>query len=344
MTIKSLFLKILIIAVIVIVLIILLFYFTLRTKTNNLANQTPYKELINTEQSIKRFCYIAKREGDNNFILQLENEFYSDVGPAYKIPIDTKIYIDGAKSFYGSVSGNTTYKVFGKVFVKELNKEVIFKYIWEGEKPLEIDNYDNYIRYPLTVWQDDPIPLKFTVEDNTASEYTWPMYSKNREFNKILERIYTSNSYRGNRDYKNTTFERENYIQGMNLYEGYDQFVKEEYALLQLENIYADITTNASNYIVGNDHRYNISANFISIILTLQIEKDTMESVFINYDVNGKYIDHIVLSKAHRSKGSLVESKFEGLDILMENKIANDSIKNTKVKYSIQQNGIIQLQ
>ena len=339
MTVKSLFLKILIIAVIVIVLIILLFYFTLRTKASDIAKKAPYKELINTEQSIKRFCYIAKKENENTYILQLENTFYSDVGPTYKIPVGTKIYINDAKSFKNGVSGSTTYKVFGEILIKELNEKVVFEYIWESEKPLEIENYEKYIRYPLTVWQEDPIPLKFNIEDNLPSEYSWPMHSKNRDFNKIVKQLLISNTYRSNRDYVNTTFERENYEQGMNLYDRYNRFAKEEYSLLQLENVYTDITTNASAYSVGIDHRYNISTNFISLILTIQIAEENMQGILINYDVDGKYIDHTILSKAHKSKGSLLESKFDGFTIQQEDKITNNS-----TSFLIQQNGKMKLQ
>jgi hypothetical protein len=43
-----------------------------------------------------------------------------------------------------------------------------------------------------------------------------------------------------------------------------------------------------------------------------------MESTLINYDVDGWYIDHILLSAAHRLKGALTVARFEKTTIYVE--------------------------
>jgi len=348
MTLKNLFIKIIIIAIILIILFIVILYFSLRPRTIKIANKTPYTEIIGTQQTTKQVCFIASNYEhfvhENQYKLQLENRFYSEVGPSYEIPIGAKLTIQDAKGFYNAVSGHTSHQVLGEIFVPQLNKMVPFEYTWEGEKPLEIENYDNYLRYPLTPWQEEPIPLKFSIENNSATSYNWPMRSKNRNFNTVLKRIYVSNTYRGNRDFKNTSFDESTYEHGMNYYIGASNlFSKKELRILKLTNVYDDILDNTSSYVVGNDHRFNLSNNFISLILTYRINKDIMESNLVNYDSNGNYIDHVMLSKAHRLKGSLRTSSFDGLVISTKSQFDDDPTRIEKLNYAIMDDGKIVL-
>ncbi|MFT5735829.1 MAG: hypothetical protein ACI9SG_000161 [Maribacter sp.] len=113
--------------------------------------------------------------------------------------------------------------------------------------------------------------------------------------------------------------------------EPFYQITPHIYVLLQLNKVHPEIKKNRSNYLVDNDDWLNLSGNFISIMLPTQIAKDTMESTLINYDVDGKYIDHLLLSAAHKSKEALRVSHFGKTRIYVE-------IETTKQGKTVLQN------
>lgn len=337
MTLKSLVLKIVIVVGILILLYVVFLYGTLRTKSKDLTNISPYSDIIGTDQTTEQVCYIAKNYEhyvkENAFILKQTSDFDSEAGKAYELPIGSPIVIENAKAFTNGVSGSTSNMILGRVFIKELNKEVAFEYNWDSEKPYHLKNYEQYLRYPLTPWQKNPIPLKYSVEDGSSSSYEWPARTNKPVFNSILEKIWCNDAYMGNRNFENTTFEKDRYETGMKgYYDTYSQITKQKFSLLQLQSIYPDILNNSSKYIVGNDHRLNLSPNFVSIIITVQIEINLIEQTLIHYDLEGNYIDHLLLSSAIRSNGPIRVSSIEGSKITIEE-------NSQKESYYIQNNG-----
>ncbi|QLG45758.1 hypothetical protein [Costertonia aggregata] len=346
MTLKSLLFKILIVLGVLLLLFILALYFTLKTKKKDISKQFPYAEIVNTTVKTKHLCYIVKNYDDPikeaSYLIKLKNEFPTELGTPYKIPTGTSLRITQAKAFTNGVSGFTTNYVFGDIYVEALEKTVPFQYEWNAQKPFEIKDYDNYLVYPLTPWQKQPIPYKILIENNTKSDYTWPLTTTNEAFNELLSGIWNTTIYMGNSDFENTTFEKERYEAGMKYYaEPSYQILPEEYSLLQLEKVYTDIHQNTFDYVVGNDHRLNLSQNFVSIILTIQIKENTIESVLINYDDNGKYIDHLMIASAHRSKGALQVCTFNGPNIAIEKKSGSNTNAIDRVNYVINNDGVI---
>lgn len=178
MTGKSLLFKIALIGLALVLLFTLGLYLSLKTKKKDLSSEFPYASIIGTEQTIEHECYIAKNYehfiNENPYLLQFNNEFFSEAGPAYKIPMGTTIKITGAKAFTNGTSGTTNNLVFGKIYIEDLQQEVAFEYHWGPVKPLEISDYNNYKVYPLTPWQKTVLPYKISNEDAAKSHYKWP--------------------------------------------------------------------------------------------------------------------------------------------------------------------------
>jgi len=348
MTLKSLFLKILLVVGILVVLFAILLYFTLRTKVDDISKIAPYKSITGTHQTTKQVSYLVENYKafvqENPYLLKLNKDFYSKVGAVYEIPIGTKLRIEKTKTFTNGVSGATHTYVLGFIYVEELQKEVAFEFSWDGEKPLEIEQYEDYLRYPLTPWQDQPLPLKFSLEDNSVSSYQWPAITSNPTFNKILDKVWVSNTYRGNRNFENTTFDKNRYEVGMNYFaEDYYLILGEQLPLMQLDEVYPDFNDNSAHYIVGHDHRINFSPNYVSIFLTILIHKYTMESTLITYDLDGKYIDHVLLSVADRTEGAKQVAEIEGFTITTKSKSSSNSGFDLKKSYEMNETGFIEM-
>jgi len=311
MSLKNLIFKILGILLIFVMLYMGFLYFSLKTKVKDVSNIMPFKSIIGTEQLTKQICYLALNQEpfrkENPYLLQIENNFNDVAETAFQIPIGTRIKIENVKAFTNGVSGFTSHYVLGHIYVNQLEKEVAFEYLWDGEKPLEIKNHEDYLRYPLTPWQDVPLPYKYSIENNSKSAYQWPSITSNTQFNELLKKIWVTNIFNGNRDFENTTFNKSNYKVGMNYFAEPFYLISDEHLpLLQLNHIYPDFYDNSTYYVIGNDHRINLSEDFISIVLTVLLDEFTMESVLINYDLHGKYLDHLLLSKADKTDLSLI--------------------------------------
>jgi hypothetical protein len=345
MTGKKIIMILLITGTAIVLFFILALFLTLRTRKKSLTQDFPYAELIATEHTTKRVCYIAKNYehfvNEHPYLLKSTKEFFSEAGETYEIPIGTALQLTGAKAFTGGTSGTTSNYVFGRIYIEALQQEVEFEYNCDAEKPLELSDYNNYRVYPITPWQENALPIKVSVTDATKSEYIWPLVTTNEAFNDVLSKIFNSNEYMGNRDFENTTFEKDRYKVGMKSYdEAYYQILPENYALLQLNKVYPEIMANNVAYIVGNDHRLNLSQNFISFVVTTRVEKGTMESTLINYNKQGEYIDHIVMSRNHRDTDLKLTANCDNLFNDKKLRITDENLEVTE--YQLFENDTIE--
>lgn len=149
------------------------FYNTLKTKTTDLSDKTPYKEILNTTLNTKQPCFIAKNIEHyvllNPYIILMDTTNISnEITFIYEIPVGTALTFKEAKAITNGVSGTIDNMVLGSVFIAELNKEVEFEFSW-GTNPTYgfYEEEKNYDIYPLAPWQEQAIPLKFYWDGHT---------------------------------------------------------------------------------------------------------------------------------------------------------------------------------
>ncbi|PHR72855.1 MAG: hypothetical protein COA67_03905 [Lutibacter sp.] len=121
---------------------------------------------------------------------------------------------------------------------------------------------------------------------------------------------------------------------------------KEEIKTLQLEKIYSSFEEGDSNFKATASYKVNFSKNFNSIVITILLGDNTMESVLINYDLNGDMIDYEVISYDEIVDDwfkSKIESKMES-NIITVNHInwSNDDKHEESTFFKIEENGKIE--
>ena len=298
-------LKIIILVVVIgTILFIGMLWLALRTKTQDISSFEPYKSLVGTTVTTKQSCYIAKNYEHfvqkNPYLLQLNNRFASEAGTAYEVPIGTELHIKEAKAFTGGTSGFTNHYILGSLFIDELNQEVEFEYDWMGQKPLDLmPNHNDHTVYPLAIWQEEPLPFKYD-KDDKPTPYLWPATTTNDELATFLIPWSSKSKFNGGNPPQNSvTFQA-----GIN---ENTSISGSEIALLQLAKIPAFSLSNDSIHAFNKDHQLNISSNFISLVIGYRQENEAPENVIVNYDLNGNYIDYLLISMEENIYNPYVE-------------------------------------
>lgn len=81
---------------------------------------------------------------------------------------------------------------------------------------------------------------------------------------------------------------------------------------LQLEKLYPDLNTENSGYRAIRNYRLEVSDTFYTVVVTLLKNEHEMESILINYGLNGKIIDSKVVSYDEIAEGqSQINSKIK---------------------------------
>lgn len=108
-----------------------------------------------------------------------------------------------------------------------------------------------------------------------------------------------------------------------------DKFLsKQEVEALQLENIYPDFYKEGHNYKVVASYKIEDFKNFHALVVTVLKGEHEMETILINYDLNGKILDQRVIAYDEIAEGyGKIESKITHDFILKINtfKYENDT-------------------
>ena len=81
-------------------------------------------------------------------------------------------------------------------------------------------------------------------------------------------------------------------------------YVKPEIIMLKLDKLYPDFFKEGYNYRAKASYRVNVSTNFHSIVITVLKGDHELESVLINYDLEGEIIDSKVISYDEIAEGA----------------------------------------
>jgi len=130
----------------------------------------------------------------------------------------------------------------------------------------------------------------------------------------------------------------------------FDDFIeKEDYKKvdekgLKLEEIYPDFYKEGYNYRAIASYRVEISKAFHSVVVTILKGDHEMESVLINYDLDGNITDSEVISYDEIAEGqSRIESKIEDNKLIVNNILWVDKKQETTEVFEILDNGKIKL-
>jgi len=111
---------------------------------------------------------------------------------------------------------------------------------------------------------------------------------------------------------------------------------------LKLDKIYPNFHKEGYNYRAIASYRIEISKTFHSIVVTILKGDHEMESVLINYDLNGNIIDSKVISYDEIAEGqSKIESKVQGKKLTIDNIFWADEKKVTTEVFEINTEGEI---
>lgn len=90
---------------------------------------------------------------------------------------------------------------------------------------------------------------------------------------------------------------------------------------LKLEQIFPDFYNEPRNYWAVRNYRLQLSENFHSIVITIRRGDHEMESVLVNYDLEGQIIDHKIVSYDEIAEGmQQTTSKIENNQITITSK------------------------
>jgi len=117
---------------------------------------------------------------------------------------------------------------------------------------------------------------------------------------------------------------------------------KEEIRALKLEKLYPSFHENTHNYKAKASYKLDFSKDFHTVVLIVLKGEHELESVLINYDLNGKIIDSKVISYDEIAEGMFkIESRIEE-DKLTINSIADlEEISTTIEMFKIDDDGTI---
>ncbi|WP_108809040.1 hypothetical protein [Aquimarina spinulae] len=122
-----------------------------------------------------------------------------------------------------------------------------------------------------------------------------------------------------------------------------DDYKKVNIKALKLENIYPDFNKEGHHYRAIASYRVEISGEFYSIVVTTLKGDHEMESVLINYDLEGNIIDSKVISYDEIAEGqSRIESKIEENELTINNILWIDEKKVETTSFQIKANGKIE--
>ncbi|MFD2562902.1 PA3715 family protein [Aquimarina rubra] len=129
----------------------------------------------------------------------------------------------------------------------------------------------------------------------------------------------------------------------------FDSFIDEDdykevnVKVLKLEKIYPEFYKEGYNYSAIASYKIEYSSNFYSIVVTVLKGDNEMESVLINYDMDGEILDSKVISFDEIAEGySKIESKIEGNTLTIHNIFWIDEKKVETTSFKIQANGKIE--
>jgi len=117
---------------------------------------------------------------------------------------------------------------------------------------------------------------------------------------------------------------------------------KEEIGILQLKKIYPNYYKEGYNYRAIPNYKMELSKNFHSIVITIFKGDNEMESVLINYDLEGNMIDSKVISYDEIAEGqSSIQSKIEYNQLTVNNIFWVDEKQQTTEMFKIDVRGKI---
>lgn len=163
---KNVILKLLKIFAVGIFIFVGLLYYVLRTKVNDVSSEEPFKSVINVKITTKTEAVIFKNVEDfvkeNEYeLVNTTKEIYTETTQKYTIPIGTELKIDKAKIFTNGTSGFSYSYVLGKVYVKELQKEVAFEYQWGDQQISLYGNEKEHWTFAKALWENTKTKGKF---------------------------------------------------------------------------------------------------------------------------------------------------------------------------------------
>lgn len=159
-------LKIIFISIIVIAIgYAVLLYFTLKPKTRDVSQLSPYFEIIGKTLITQREAVLVRNLPafvyENPYLIQaIDAPIFEGITEVHTIPVGTQINIDKAQFIKNGVSGFTHSVVFGTLEIPGQGLKS-FEYAW-GNQSLSLDSNDPLeFSYPLAIWQEEADIAKY---------------------------------------------------------------------------------------------------------------------------------------------------------------------------------------
>lgn len=138
MTIKKLLITIAIIFIAFVIGYCALFYYTLRTKVNNISDQEPFasfidKKIILAQDAILVTNYPSFVQEEPLYLDALGSQLFEDISIAHTLQKGDTIVIKKVKNFTNGVSGFTTTMLLGEVTTSNPKQTIPFEYTWLGK-------------------------------------------------------------------------------------------------------------------------------------------------------------------------------------------------------------------
>ena len=139
MTLKKLFVKILLIFLVLAIGFCGLLYLTLRTRVNNASNQEPFASFIGKEILLGQDAILVNNyehfvHEEPLYLDAIGSQLFEGTTIAYTLSKGDVIVFNAVKDFTNGVSGTTSTILLGEVTTGNPRKTKPFEYDWENQK------------------------------------------------------------------------------------------------------------------------------------------------------------------------------------------------------------------
>ena len=138
MTLKKLFLKIILVFFVLVIAFCGLLYYTLRTKVADISDQKPFIDFIDKEMILGQDAILVNNY--EHFVNQeplyldaVGSQLYDGTSIAHYLKKGDTVIINSAKDFTNGTSGFTNTTIFGTVKTGNPSSTIPFEYDWETQ-------------------------------------------------------------------------------------------------------------------------------------------------------------------------------------------------------------------
>ncbi|WP_268223992.1 hypothetical protein [Sinomicrobium oceani] len=137
-----------------------LFYFSLRNNTQDISGKEPYRFALHKTLLTKRKVILARNlsglHTPREYLLTEDRRLSEGIREIEVVPPGTEMIFDRAVMHTNKTNGLSRSLLIGRVWVRSLDKEVVFEYEWGTlSRTCTEPPRDRWV-FPAGIWQDEP--------------------------------------------------------------------------------------------------------------------------------------------------------------------------------------------